>query len=353
MRKSTLLSILAPLALIGCAPEPDPAAGTVVPQPAELGTLAGQPSYAIDREFAGLVTPAQATDLGFELAGKTAQVSVDEGDSVKAGDPVAVLDTELLEDEREQLVAQRQELDAALKLNGLNRERIAELTSKGFASEQRADELDTERDSLTARRAQVQAALAANRTRLDKSVLRAPFDATVSRRFVDSGAVVNAGTPIFRLLESSQLEARIGVPVRMLPSLAVGQPIEIRVGPTPVPGTVIALGQDVTRATLTVPVRVALATEAIAVPGDQAYLTLPEQVEQAGFWVPLEALSEGMRGLWNIYAAVPDASSESFVLATRDVRVLYADGERAFVTGAIENSEQIVLSGVHRLVPGQ
>jgi prepilin-type processing-associated H-X9-DG protein len=37
----------------------------------------------------------------------------------------------------------------------------------------------------------------------------------------------------------------------------------------------------------------------------------------------------------------------------RSVNVLYADGQRAFVSGAIEDGEAIIASGLHRVVPGQ
>ncbi|MEM6576819.1 MAG: efflux RND transporter periplasmic adaptor subunit, partial [Pseudomonadota bacterium] len=252
-----------------------------------------------------------------------------------------------------ELSAQLEEIVANIELNRLNNKRIVELESKGFASKQRADELATEYDTLKARQAQVEAALTTNQTRIDKSELRAPFDSTVSARFVDAGAVVNAGTPVLRLLESGQAEARVGVPVRMLDSLSVGQDVSLSVAGQATTGQVIALGQNVTRSTLTVPVRVVLAPDAPAVFGDQAYLQLDETIVADGFWVPLEAITEGMRGLWNVYAARPEADGSAYVIESRDVRVLFAETRRAFVSGALAGDELIIQSGLHRLVPGQ
>ncbi len=362
MRKSSLsksqilrptLAAVALLGLAACSKSADPEAGQIVTQPVEMASIQPQSTYAIQRDFAGLVVPAQSTDLGFELAGKVSVLTADEGETVKAGETLAKLDTDLLLDQRRELSAQLEEIIANIDLNRLNNKRIVELESKGFASKQRADELATEFDTLRARQAQVEAALTTNQTRIDKSELLAPFDSTVGARFVDAGAVVNAGTPVLRLLESGQAEARVGVPVRMLDSLSVGQSVSLSVAGQATTGQVIALGQNVTRSTLTVPVRVALAPDAPAVFGDQAYLQLDETITADGFWVPLEAITEGMRGLWNVYAARPEAGGAEYVIESRDVRVLFAETERAYVSGALAGDELIVQSGLHRLVPGQ
>ena len=52
-----------------------------------------------------------------------------------------------------------------------------------------------------------------------KSQLKAPFDGRISRRVIDEGAVVAAGTPIVTLLESGRRQVRVGVPPRIAASL--------------------------------------------------------------------------------------------------------------------------------------
>ncbi len=353
MRKSLLISLtLAAAAIAGCSDDgAETTTAAVVVQTVAMAPLQPQSAYQIKREFAGLVVPAQSTDLGFELSGKIAQFKVNEGDQVKAGDVLAVLDLELLRDQRAELLAQSEEILASSSLNLLNNKRINDLESRGFASKQRSDELSTEGETLLARQAQVQAALQSNQTRMDKSRLLAPFDSAVSDRFVDRGAVVDAGTPVLRLLQSSNPEARVGVPVRLRDSLSVGQSVELLVAGQVSSGRVITVGQNVTRATLTVPVRIALAPSAQGVYGDQAYLKLFETVPQSGYWVPLEALTEGLRGLWNVYVAIAD--NDTFVVQARDVRVLHAEMERAYIAGALAGDELLIQSGLHRLVPGQ
>ena len=79
-------------------------------------TLQEQQQYAVARRFSGRISAQQHTDMGFELAGKLADVMVDQGEQVKAGQVLATLDTELLRIERRELDAQLAESRARLKL---------------------------------------------------------------------------------------------------------------------------------------------------------------------------------------------------------------------------------------------
>lgn len=348
-----LVGLAALLLLAGCARDPAAETGVPVVQPVALVSVVHQEQMAIEREFAGLVTAAQSSELGFELGGKVAQLLVDEGQTVDLGQPLARLDTRLLEAQRSELQGRLAELQAGITLNQVSTRRVAELEDRGFASQQSSDELDAEGDSLQARSRQVQAELRANQTRLEQSRLVAPYAGVVSRRFVDQGAVVAAGTPVIRLLQSAGLEARVGVPVSLAGTLVVGEPARLRIGGQELGGTILAMGNDLNPSTQTLPVRVAIADQTTAVPGDQAYLLLQQQIDSAGFWVPMESLTDGLRGLWNVYVAIPGDTSESLLIEARDVRVLHAELDRAFVAGALGDGEQVVAAGVHRLVPGQ
>lgn len=338
--------------LPGCGQSDDPVVAEEYFQTVEPLTLLASDRYAVERQFSGLVVPRQTTDISFELSGELAALAVDEGDRIEPGQVLAKLDTQLLQAERNQLRAQRSDLDAQLVLNASNRERQKNLKSRGFAADQRLDELAAERDSLAANTARIDAALAANQIRLNKSQLVAPFGGTVSRRFIDGGAVVANGQPVFRLLESAAMEIRAGVPARLVGAVNIGDSVEVAAANQRWSGVVLAVGSDVTRATLTVPVRISIGQDADVVAGDQAYLLLDEPVETAGFWVPLAALTDGMRGLWNVYVLAP-LSGGLHRLEARDVTIEYLADDRAFVSGALAADELIAASGLQRLVPGQ
>ena len=309
--------------------------------------------FQVEREFAGLVVPRQTTDIGFEQAGQIARILVDDGAKVLAGQLLAELDVQLLDAERDELHARRAEVESRAVLNQANMRRALELQQKGFAAEQRIDELIAEEGTLAANLAQLGATLNANHTRLNKSRLVAPFAGSISRRFIDEGAVLAAGTPVFRMLEDASLEARVGVPVRLLAGLKLGQSVKVSVAGETVTGKVLAIGSDVTRTTLTVPARIGLPPGSQVVSGAQAYLALDERVQESGFWLPLTALTEGIRGLWNVYVLLPETDGALHRIEIRDVQISYANQHNAFVSGALADGERVVASGLQRLVPGQ
>lgn len=309
--------------------------------------------FQIEREFAGLVVSRQTTSLGFELSGKVSEIYADEGDSVDAGQIIARLDTELLEIRGRELQAQIQDVTAQQELNELEVQRVLALRTKGFTSEAREDQLTTQAQTLAANLEQLQAAAQANESRIRKSQLRAPFTGVVSRRLVDAGTVVNAGQPLVTLLDGGGFEARVGIPVKALGGVKLGAKTLVAVNGARYEGTVIGVGSDVTPGSLTVPVRIGLPAEQRFVVGDQAYLKLSEVVSQDGYWLPTAALTDGIRGLWNIYVAVPQQGQDQYLLEARDVEVVHAGTHRSYVRGALAPDELVVQGGLHRLTPGQ
>ncbi len=342
------------LLLVACSPEP--ASQPTYHHRVDPLTVNRQDNYQVTRSFTGIVAARQQAELGFELAGKLTRIPADEGDQVNKDQVLAALDTALLARERDELKAQLQETEAQLTLVQQNLKRIDSLSEKGYASAQEQDELTSERQVLEATLERLSAALAANQTRFDKSLLRAPFNAIVSRRYVDVGTVVDAGTAVLRLLEDAPMEARIGLPIRLLGQVAVGEEVELQTANSKVSGTVLTVSPDVDSNTRTVPIRVRLPADAPLVDGQLIDLRLPETVKKSGFWVPMTALTDGLRGLWNVYVLVPDDpddETERYRLEARDVQIVHADLERVFVSGALADDERIAKAGLQRLVPGQ
>ena len=330
--------------------------------------LSRQDSYRIERRFSGEVSARQHADMGFEQAGKLAEVLVDQGEAVSAGAVLAVLDTELLRIERRELDAQLAETRARLQLTEASLRRQRSLRRSGFTSEQRLDELDAERATLIASIARLDATVAAVASRIRKSTLEAPFDGVVTRRFADQGAVLNPGVAVLRLQQQGAMEAHIGVPVRLLDVLQPGDSKPIEVAGSTLEAQVLAVGADVHTVTRTVMVRLRLPDDARVVNGDLAYLSLAETVAAPGFWVPAAAVTDGIRGLWAVYALVDEAAGvaadenpadenpaeeKSYRLEARDVRVIHATGDEVFISGAVRGGETLVATGLHRLVPGQ
>lgn len=350
--------LAAVLALTACGGA-DPDSG--VTDPALLvpvARVAPADGYVVRREFAGRVEAARDSAVGFEIGGQLADVLVDEGDRVEAGAALARLDTDRLEARRQEAAAALAQAEATLALAETTLARTAEALEFRGVSQQEYDEaVRAERAANSAREA-ARARLTSVRVDLEKSVLRAPFDATVTRRAADEGEVLAPGQVLLELQERTAPRVRIGVAGDMLDAVTAREEHVLRVDGRALPARLRAVLPVRDAATRTVDAIFELAPDQGVLPGDLARLALERPVETPGFWVPLGALAEGDRGVWTNYVAVPLDGGEqdgeaTHVIEARAVEVLYEREDRVYVRGAIDAGERVVVAGLHRIVPGQ
>lgn len=148
-----------------------------------------------------------------ELAGRIAEIRFEEGERVSQGQPLVVLDDSIYR-------AELEEVRASLELSRANHDRAIDLLKRGAGTTKARDE------ALAQLRAD-EAALALARARLDKTVIRAPFDGVVGLREVSVGDFVDVGQDIVNLEQIDPLKADFRVAEVYLAAVAPGQKIEL------------------------------------------------------------------------------------------------------------------------------
>ena len=369
-------------------------------------------SYQVDRTYTGTIAPRRTSSLGFERSGTLLSLTVDQGDRVTAGTPIAFLDTRNLKAQQQELLAERKQANALLKelqagsrsetiaaaqstVNSLKSqiqlarsksERRQELYVSGAISREQLDEANTEVNTLQARIGEAQskldelltgtrpeqieaqqaildqldAKLASLDLELEKSILKAPFTGTIANRLVDEGTVISAGESIFSLVEAQALEAQIGVPVDTATQIPLGSNQQLLIGSRTYQVKVLSILPQLDSATRTL--TVVLGLDKIAAgevrAGQVARLKLSETITNSGYWLPTTALIRGVRGLWSCYVLgqsefVSDDPNPVFRVERRELEVLQTESERVFVRGTIQNNDRVIVNGNHRLVAGQ
>ena len=380
--------------------------------PVETVTVTPVYSYQESRFYAGNIVPRRTSELGFEYPGNITRIAVEEGDIVAAGTPLAYLDRRELEASLNELQAQRsqavakleemqagprsetiaaakakvRDLNEQLELASLKSQRRKSLYTEGAISREQLDENVSNQQAIRARLEsaqsqvdellagtrseqieaqqssirQIDASIAKLKIQLEKRVLEAPFSATVSRKLVDEGTVVDANQPVMRLIENKALEARIGVPVNISDRLSLGSKQQLKIGQKTIDAEVTSFLPEVDSDTRTVTAVLTLDESIGEVsPGQAAKLQLSTEVDTSGYWLPTTALLQGGRGLWYCYALgkpadnVETRKNNVFQVARRDVEVLYTQDDRVLVRGTISAGDRIILSGTHRIVVGQ
>lgn len=162
--------------------------------------------------------------------------NTDIGTKVEAGQVLAEIDSPELDQELNQSRAALAQSQANLILARSSAERWQGLLKDHAVSQQ---EVDEKAGALAAREADVKAAEAAV-SRLGKlssfKEVRAPFAGTITRRNVDTGALIRAGSSgsaLFELEQTDTLRVHVNVPQAYLRDIAIGSPVAIAVAEYP------------------------------------------------------------------------------------------------------------------------
>ena len=338
------------LLTLGCQARSEESSA-VIYQSVAVVKVVQQSEFLLDRSFTGVVLPARRADFAFEFGGTVEFMLVDEGDPVEEGDLLAQLDTSLLVIERRQLDAQLREAQANLRLTKSNLVRHQSLESDGFASQQRRDELEAGRDAIGAKISQLEAMLDGNDIRQKKAHIYAPFAGVVSERYLEQGSRAGVGEPVLRLLDTTLMEAHVGVPRQLARSLSPGQMVKVEVDGELVQGSVLALGAELKAQSHTVTVRIELPPMEV-LSGSLVRLQFEDKIEGIGFTLPQSALTANLRGLWRVYVLKP-AGEDLYRVEARDVQLRFLDEHRGYVEGGLSDGDLVVSQGIQKLVRGQ
>ncbi len=152
----------------------------------------------VDKDFAGMATPDDATNLAFKVAGQVLDIPVSQGESVRKGALLAELDPR---DIRLQVEATRTAYDQASSQLA----RVKRLLEHEAVSQREYESVRTE--YARAKSTYENAADLLTETRL-----RAPFAGVIEASYVDAYERVQAGQPILRIVNPVTTTVKFTVP---------------------------------------------------------------------------------------------------------------------------------------------
>ena len=304
-------------------------------------TVKKEAGFNQTRTLSGQVIKKHDAKLSYEFPGKIERIYFDQGEHVKQGDVIAQQNTQLLDIELKKLQAQKQRATAQLNLVKLEINRLTALDKQNYSATSALDQAKTNMAVLVAETAGIDASINEITIRKQKAELTAPFTGILGQRFASEGEIVAAGTPIVRLIEDQHAQVSIGIPLSLQHTVKNNMTIEIAGQRYAV--TALSKGAGIDAKTQTLTMRFSLPDNAKVYPGQLAKLELQQYKQQAGFWVPLDALADGIRGTWQVYQI------RNAVLNPVIVQLYYAHDGYAFIGAPLHDGEQIVANGMHKL----
>ena len=195
--------------------------------------------------------------ISSKSSGDLDSIFVDEGDIVKKGQLLAVIDTDRLQIQKRQqqaqlleisanfarLEAQRKQFSSQLKLNDDLVTKTKDLLKKGASTSQKLNELTTQHDVLSAqleaikaqkralqnKREQLVAGIELTDLNIRDSRLLAPVEGTILNRYFNKSELVNPGMPVIELANLNYLDAIIYVSLTRLVNVKLNQKVQVLV----------------------------------------------------------------------------------------------------------------------------
>ena len=321
------------------------------PMPVAATVYTQQPAFIRDANYLGVIKAGSDSAVGFEVAGVLTDLPATEGMRVSPGDVLARLGTDRRQARLDAAAAAYARVMAERARAEARAQRIALLVEDGSASQQEYDDARFSAQALAAAEKTADAQRQSAQLELDKSTLRAPYEAVVAERMVQTGAVVAPGAPVLRLVTATGREAHVGVPADVARRLVPGNAYTLVLKGESFSTQLRSIRDDLDPTTLTVGAVFDLPASTSVAVGESAVLQITEEVDSAGGWLPISALLEAPRGLWDVLTITLDAEGRH--RAQREsVEILYTRGNEVFVRGTLANEAAVVASGLQRISPG-
>ena len=328
-----LLAVLA--AACNKAKSASPGAGGG-PPPMPVEVALAQTDTVVDAiQATGQIEAIQSTELRPEVQGRITDILVREGQAVGAGTPLFKVDDAELKAQVAQADAERQLARQALERTKQLIAQNASSTSDLEQAEAKSRSADASYDLL--------------KTRLDRTVVRAPFAGVVGRRLVSIGTYVSNQTPLISLQSVNPQQAVFQVPERYAERLRLGQLVSFQVAALP--------GKNFSGEVVFVNPVVELPSRTITI---KARVPNPERQLQAGMFIEARLATEiRPRAVIVPEDAILPLQGQTFVWASnqgkaerRPVVLGVRTAGWVEVVSGVSAGDSVVVGGTMMLFPG-
>jgi multidrug efflux system membrane fusion protein len=302
----------------------------------------------------GNVQPYRTVSVRCEVGGQLQHVGFAEGEDVRKGDVLFVIDPRPFEAALRQTEAALEKDQAQARLAEADVHRYERLFNKGVIPRQQYDQFQATYQTLTASVAADQAAIETARLQLNYTTVHAPIEGRTGSLLVHLGNLVKANDTVLVVINQIQpIYVNFAVPAQYLPEIKRYMGGGLRVDARPKEGGPAASGRltfidnAVDQTTGTILLKGTFQNEARTLwPGEfvEALLSLTTQAN--ALLVPSQAVQNGQAGQY-VFVVKSDSTVES-----RAVTVSRTLDQQSVISSGLAAGETVVTDGQLRLAPG-
>jgi multidrug efflux system membrane fusion protein len=315
-----------------------------------------QRDVPVDVKAVGTVEAFSNVQVKSMIAGEITSVGFTEGQDVKKGDLLFVIDPRPYH----AALAQAQgnlARDVAQEANArAQATRYAALYKEGVVSREQYDQMMTASDALKQAVEADRAAVETAKVNLTYTTIYSPIDGRTGNLMVHRGNVVKANDiPILAINQIQPIYATFSVPEMYLPEIKKYEgsrklAVVVRVPnePKPAEGTLTFIDNTVDPATGTIKLKATFPNRDRRLwPGQFADVSLTLSTQKNAVLVPSAAVQTGQNGQY-VFVVKSDSTAE-----LRYVTVSRIIGSDSVITSGLQAGDQVVTDGQVRLTPGR
>ena len=289
--------------------------------------------------------------LGFRVAGKIVSRRVDVGQRVQMGQLLAEIDAQDYRLSQEAAKAQLQAAQTQLDLAAADYRRYKALRDQSFISDAELERRDTTLKAAQAQVDQARAQLNVQGHQADYTRLMADQAGVVTAIEAEVGQVVAAGTPVIRVAQDGPRDVVFALPEDQVSRVKTGHILQAQAwGDGPLwKGSVREVAASADPMTRTYTVKLALPSDAQPALGSTATVLLAQSAAAVkAIRLPTSALRQEGQG-----SAVWVLDAQAMTVSLKPVQLGPVVGSDVVVAAGLQAGEQVVVTGVHVLTPGQ
>lgn len=317
----------------------------------------------------GTLEAASRSEVAAREDGAVLEVKVDEGQSVQAGDVLAVLDARRIEATLKEAKAQLAAAQSMIRQREVELSRAdVDFKMKGQLYQDKAvaervyldaerefhvaqSQLQSARDGLT----EVESRIELLEVRREDMEIRAPFNGTILARHIETGEWVKPGDALFTMINSGEIEAWLDIPERLSEDVArYARQLNIRIN---------AIGDEVESKSLRIIPDIDMRartfkmvasldnTDGRMLPGMSVTAWIPTSSREKRLLVDKDAVLQRQGGDYLIKTAGNE--TDGYTALQIPVTILFELGDHiALQTPDLKPGDYVIIEGNERMMPG-
>ena len=175
----------------------------------------------------GTVAARQNAVISTRVMGFVEKILVRQGESVKAGQLLMVINSDDLKAKKAQAEAMMAEAQAAARNAQRDYERYQALHAKKSVSDKELENMELNRISMESKLQMARQSLNEVNAMLAYTYIKAPFSGVVTQKMIDEGSTANPGMPLLSMEQTGEMDIRASVPENYISHVRVGDSVKV------------------------------------------------------------------------------------------------------------------------------